>query len=85
MRQHGRRNEAYTTTKRTVEPMSANWTTRVYNETMIREKQWSRAHRNREMSAVQWNSLWERVRNELYGERWACDQARSCAKEMVRG
>lgn len=83
MRQHGRRSETYTTARRSVEPMGDNWATRVYNETCIREKKWSRAHHGREMNPVSWNALWERVRNELYGEQWACNEKRGYAREVV--
>lgn len=85
MRQHGRRAETYTTAKRSVEPMSENWATRVYNETQIRANRWSKAHHGREMSPVSWNALWERVRNELYGEQWRCQVRRAVATEVVWG
>lgn len=77
MRRINRKDETCKTTSRN--SITGDWIQRVWNETKIRERDWSKAHRGREMGAEAWNALWERVRDELYGEMWACESKREFA------
>ena len=55
------------------------WTL-VWNETNRRAREWGRAHRHNTMNNVSWNALFERVRDELLGVRWATDARREYAR-----
>lgn len=82
MRRIGRRTEAYSTTEVREAP-SERWAERVWTETQVRARNWAKKHNGRCMGAIQWNALWERTRDEIYGERWACERARSYARMEV--
>lgn len=81
MRQHGRRSERYTANRGRAEAVTTQGKyQRIWMETELRAKAWSKKHRGNEMNPVCWNALWERVRDELYGTAWACERSRGFAK-----
>ena len=61
-----------------------DWIQRVWNETQIRASRWSRKH-HRGISPEYWNTLWERVHDELYGVAWACERRRTFATAANHG
>ena len=95
MRRIGRRDDSWRTRQRradagTVATATATRTAgsanggegrwmRIWNETNMRARAWSRKHHGSTMNAMSWNALWERVRDELYGVAWACERARGFA------
>lgn len=85
MRRIGRRSETYCCTQAAKEPMSENWAERVWMTTQLRARAWAKAHGGNRMGALQWNALWERTRDEIYGTRWASEESRSHARREVLG
>jgi hypothetical protein len=85
MRRIGRRAEAYVAPAAEKRHGGENRWLHIWNVTNIRAREWARRHHNKPMHAVEWNALWERVRDELYGVAWACDQDRSPAAPCMAG
>ena len=56
---------------------------RIWNVTNARAAEWRRKHGRHGLSAEMWNNLWERVRDELYGVAWACEEAHSAARRVT--
>ena len=83
MRKINRREESYTPQAATSARRTGNWIHRVYIETEIKAAAWSKAHRGKSMGAIQWNCLWERERDRIYGESWACECKHGYAREAV--
>lgn len=81
MRRIGRRSERYTAKRGSARPAltTQGKYQRIWMETELRAKAWSKKHRGNEMNAEAWNALWERVRDELYGSAWVCERARGYA------
>ena len=80
MRRIGRRAEPYkaATVK---QGASVNKWQRIWAETNIKAREWERTHKRHGMSAIMWNALWERVRDEIFGESWACESDREFAQK----
>lgn len=86
MRRHGRTDEAYRGGDAArAAGAGEDRFTRIWNVTRMRAVQWSRRHRGATLNDISWNALWEKVRDELYGAAWACDERRGLAQLEVAG
>lgn len=78
MRRIGRRQERWTRSSEAA--ASVDVYTRIWNETNLRARAWSRAHRGSTMNNISWNALWERVRDEIAPRlAWAVERSRGIA------
>lgn len=78
MRRVGRRQERWT--RSAAECASGDVYTQIWNETNLRARAWSRAHRGSTMNNISWNALWERVRDEIAPRlAWAVERSRGIA------